>query len=150
MWKFYGNAQIMQIFGQFVLRSGATPGNWVKSLYFMNWLRFKVLRNQKQSSQSQNQRYTLGLKRYLTMTFGRKINKNTHWIKSYWTRSFILDCVFSYLDWIKGFTFRISVFCPNAVKYKPGKTSSSVTFHAANFFWIVFNQKEIVQLDQCC
>lgn len=93
---------------------------------------------------------TLGLKRYLTMTFGRKINKNTHWIKSYWTRSFILDCVFSYLDWIKGFTFRISVFCPNAVKYKPGKTSSSVTFHAANFFWIVFNQKEIVQLDQCC
>ena len=108
----------MQIFGQFVLNSGTTPENWLKSRYFMNWLRFKVLRNQKQSSQSQNQRYTLGLKRYLTMTFGRKINKNTHWIKSYWTRTFILDCVFSYLDWIQRFTFQISVFCPNAKNFK--------------------------------
>ena len=88
---------------------------------------------------------TLGLKRYLTMTFGRKKKTRTPTEWKVTELGLLFWIVFS-LIWTGYKDLLFKSLCSVQMQ----KTSSSVTFHAANFLWIVFNQKEIVQLDQCC
>ena len=46
---------------------------------------------------------------------------------------FFLVRIFPHSDWIRRDTSYLSVFSPNAVKYRPEKTPYSDTFHAVSF-----------------
>ena len=54
---------------------------------------------------------------------------------------FFVVLIFSYSEWIRIFTWKISVFSPNIEKYGPQKTSSWVIFQqcCSTYHWIWVN-----------